>query len=63
MGAAVSSTVIYITMKAAIQTVLKDIGVEASLGTHMFATLWLAVSLSIFATIGWLPHLCCCMWL
>lgn len=60
MGAAVGSTVIYVTMKAAIQAVLKDFGVEANLGPHMFATLWLAVSFSIMATLSWLIRLVCC---
>lgn len=62
MGAAVSSIVIYITMKSAIQTVLKNIGIEASLRVYIFVTLWLAVSLLIISTIGWLIHLCYCIW-
>lgn len=60
LGFGIAATVIYATLLGALNGALKQYNVHASLGTSMFATVWLAVVFSWAGGLFWLFSVCCC---
>jgi hypothetical protein len=58
--AATSSTAIFSTVVATLNTAFKPYAITLSLGTRMMALDWLAVVFSIAASLFWVLSICCC---
>lgn len=59
-AAALTSTILYSTLAATFNSVLKPYRIHASLSTHTLAVVWLAVAFSLGAGFFWLISVCCC---
>ncbi|KAF7564215.1 uncharacterized protein PtrM4_153640, partial [Pyrenophora tritici-repentis] len=58
--AAATATAIYGTVTGVFKTVLEPYNIDASMGSRMLSTLWLAVAFSIASGFFWLISVCCC---
>jgi len=60
LAAAITATAVYGTVTGVFKTVLEPYNIDASMGSRMLATLWIAVAFSIASGFFWLISICCC---
>ncbi|KAF1990319.1 hypothetical protein K402DRAFT_439749 [Aulographum hederae CBS 113979] len=60
IAAALTSTILYASLTAAVNTALKPYNIHASLGNRMLSIVWLAVAFSLGAGLFWTFSVCCC---
>lgn len=60
IAASVTATALYAVVTGTFNSTLKSYGIHGTMGSHMYATTWLAVAFSLGAGLFWLLSSCCC---
>ncbi|KAL2013242.1 hypothetical protein VTN00DRAFT_767 [Thermoascus crustaceus] len=60
IAASVTATALYAILTGTFNNALKPYQIHGNMGSHMYATTWLAVAFSLGATMFWLLSSCCC---
>jgi len=60
IAAAATATSVYGVLVGVFETALRDINIEASMGSQMLAVVWLAVAFGTASGLFWLLSTCCC---